>query len=68
MAESVWIGYPLNRTQASTYANRPSPAVTGMVITVTDSNTATWGATIAGGGANIVLAFFNGSNWTVAGA
>lgn len=39
----------------------------GMVRTVTDSNTVVWGATIAAGGANKVLAFFNGSNWTVAG-
>jgi hypothetical protein len=30
-----------------------------------DSNTATWGATIAGGGSNKVLAFFGGTNWTV---
>lgn len=40
----------------------------GDMACVTDSNTATWGATIAGGGANNVLAFFNGTNWTVAGA
>lgn len=40
----------------------------GDLASVTDSNTATWGATIAGGGANNVLAYFNGTNWTVAGA
>lgn len=40
----------------------------GDLACVTDSNTATWGATIAGGGANNVLAYFNGTNWTVAGA
>lgn len=40
----------------------------GDIACVTDSNTATWGATIAGGGANNVLAHFNGTNWTVAGA
>lgn len=32
---------------------------------VTDSNTSTWGATIAGGGANNVGASCNGTNWTV---
>jgi len=47
------------------FANLPASPVAGMVTTVTDSNTATWGATIAGGGANTVLAFYNGSNWTV---
>jgi hypothetical protein len=40
--------------------------VPGALCRVTDSNTATWGATIASGGANSVLAFSNGTNWTVA--
>lgn len=35
--------------------------------TITDSNTATWGANISGGGSNIVFANCNGSNWTVVG-
>jgi hypothetical protein len=34
---------------------------------VTDSSTATWGATVTGGGANNVLARCNGSAWTVVG-
>ena len=42
--------------------------VAGMVAYITDSSTATWGATIAGSGANKVLGWFNGTNWTVAGA
>jgi hypothetical protein len=49
-----------------TYANRPASPIVGMLCTFTDSNTATWGATIAGGGANFVLGFYNGTNWTVA--
>jgi len=49
------------------FADLPAAPVTGMVAVVTNSNTVTWGATIAGGGANIVLAFYNGTNWTVAG-
>lgn len=49
------------------FASRPT-AVAGMVIYVTDSNTATWGATVAGGGANKVLAWYNGTNWTVVGS
>lgn len=50
------------------YANRPGTPVAGMVINITDSNTATWGATVAAGGANNVLARYNGTNWTVVGA
>lgn len=48
------------------FASLPT-ASTGMMATVTDSNTATWGATIAGGGANNVQARYNGVNWTVVG-
>lgn len=44
-----------------------SPALVGAYVTITDSNTVTWGANIAGGGTNRVFAFCNGSNWTVAG-
>ena len=33
---------------------------------VTDSTTATWGATITGGCTNHVLAYCDGTNWTVA--
>lgn len=39
----------------------------GAVQGVTDSNTATWGATIAGSGLNHVLGYCDGANWTVAG-
>ena len=52
---------------ADTYANRPGSAVKGMVICVNDSTVNTFGATLAGGGGNSVLAWFNGSNWTVIG-
>jgi hypothetical protein len=51
-----------------TYSNRPSTPAAGMVIYVTDSNTATWGATIAGGSTFNVLGWYNGTNWTVSGA
>lgn len=50
---------------AVTFANVPTP-IEGMMVAVTDSTTATWGATITGGGANHVLAYYNGTNWTVA--
>lgn len=53
---------------AVAFAALPSPAVLGMLRVCSDSNTVVWGATIAAGGANVVLAFYNGSAWTVAGA
>jgi hypothetical protein len=37
----------------------------GLQAAVTDSTTATWGATITGSGSNHVLAYCNGTNWTV---
>lgn len=49
-----------------TFAQLPSGPTKGQMAVVTDSNTNTWGANIAGGGANSVLAFYNGSAWTVA--
>lgn len=54
------------RGNAVTVANLPASPVEGMMVAVTDSTTATWGATITGGGANHVLAYYNGTNWTVA--
>lgn len=54
------------RCTAIAFASLPT-GVQGMVAHVSDSTTATWGATIAGGGSNKVLAFYNGTNWTVAG-
>lgn len=54
------------RQSTFTFATLPSPPVEGMRVPVTDSSTAVWRATIAGGGANHVLAYYNGTNWTVA--
>lgn len=39
----------------------------GTMRAVTDSTTATWGATIAGSSTNHVLAYCDGTNWTVMG-
>ena len=38
----------------------------GTRAAVTDSTVSTWGTSITGGGANHVLAYCNGTNWTVA--
>lgn len=43
-------------------------AVAGILAYITDSSTATWGATITGSGTNKVLGWYNGTNWTVVGA
>lgn len=44
------------------------PATPGNVIwKITDSTVNTWGSVISGGGGNEVLAWFNGTNWTVIG-
>lgn len=53
--------------ESSAYADLPTPAL-GMIRSISDSDTAVWGDTIAGGGANVVLAWYNGSDWTVIGA
>jgi hypothetical protein len=37
----------------------------GSLAAVSDSSTNTWGATITGGGTNHVLAYCDGTNWTV---
>lgn len=49
------------------FADLPGVPTLGMVRTITDSSTAVWGANIAGSGANQVLGWWNGSNWTVIG-
>jgi hypothetical protein len=67
----------LNLTQTYTQPQIFQPAIftslpacvsniMGAIKTVSDSTTNTWGATIAGGGSDAVLAFCNGTNWTVA--
>lgn len=60
---------------ARTYASLPGnvgsnsnyPVQDGMEYPIIDSNTAVWGATVAGGGSNHVKVRYNGANWTVVG-
>jgi hypothetical protein len=49
------------------YASRPSSPATGAEVNFSDSNSAVWGATVAGGGTHNVKARYNGSVWTVVG-
>ena len=62
----------VSRTQLvkSTYAeliarNPCSSNTEGSVASVVDSNTASWGQAIIGGGSSHVFAFCDGTNWTV---
>ncbi len=50
------------------YASLPVCDATheGMMASLTNGSTNTWGAAVIGGGANHVLAYCNGSAWTVA--
>ncbi len=51
-----------------TFATLPSPATVGMYAVVTNSSTVVWGAIIAAASpGSKVLAFYNGTNWTVLG-
>lgn len=45
----------------------PASPVIGQIANVSNSNTNTWGANVAGGGSNHVQVRWNGSNWTVTG-
>ena len=51
--------------QDSTVANLPTGLVGNTLMYVTDSNSTTLGATVAGGGSNKVLVFHNGANWKI---
>jgi hypothetical protein len=55
------------KATAKTFAALPASPVAGMQAYITDCNTATWGATAAGGGLSKVMVWYNGSNWTVIG-
>jgi hypothetical protein len=55
------------KATAKTFATLPSSPVAGMQAYITDCNTTTWGATAAGGGANKVMVWYNGTYWTVMG-
>lgn len=55
------------RSNAVTFANAITSPVEGTLQAFTDSSTNVWGATITGSGANHVLGYYNGTNWTVIG-
>ncbi len=59
------IGYQFGSV---TFAKLPAAPQLGMVFCITDSTVNTWGSTVAGGGTNKVLAWYNGAAWKVIGA
>lgn len=50
---------------AITFAKLPASPHLGQVQWISDSNTVTFGATIAGSSTNTVLGIWDGTNWTV---
>jgi len=54
-------------TTPGLFSALPSTPTAGMLRGISDSNTVVWGAAIAGGGANVVLGFFDGVSWKVTG-
>jgi hypothetical protein len=54
------------RRQAS-FLPTPSLEHAGTIMTVNDCSHTTWGNVVVGGGSNTVLAFCNGTDWTVIG-
>ncbi len=50
------------------FAGLPATFGVGTIACITDSTVNTMGAVVAGGGSFTVLAWYNGTNWTVIGA
>ena len=65
--ENVWTFNAANPLvmQATTVASLPAGVATGSRALVTDSNSTTFNATVAAGGANVVPVFYNGSAWQI---
>lgn len=62
------IGVPLQQSPEN-FSTLPTCSSTfeGSTASVNDSTTNTWGATVSGSGSDHVLAYCDGTNWTVAG-
>jgi hypothetical protein len=56
---------PLRFSQLPSCPSTGTYSLEGFEAAITDSTTATFGATISGGGSNHVKAYCNGTNWTV---
>jgi hypothetical protein len=60
-------GTAILKKQAFASLTACSSTIEGAIASVTDSSTVTWGATITGSSTNHVMAYCDGTNWTVAG-
>lgn len=58
-------GLGVIRLAPVTVANLPTSPAQGWICAVSNSNTVTWGAVVAGGGSNHVLVWYTGSVWHV---
>jgi len=68
--KSPWLKYSgavQMTARAFSFLDACSGSLEGSMAAVTDSTTNTWGATITGGSGSHVLAYCDGTNWTVAG-
>lgn len=59
----------INNPKPNLYSSLPLPSssLQGLLVVVSDSTVNTFGSTILGGGTYTVLAWCNGTNWTVIG-
>lgn len=54
-----------HRLRTFTVATLPASPVSGTLAQVSDSNTTTFNAVVAGGGANVMMVRYNGTNWVI---
>jgi hypothetical protein len=62
----AWANQPV--VSPTIFATLPTAPAAGTIAYVTDSTVAGFGGVIAGAGTNKVLAWYNGTAWTVIGA
>jgi hypothetical protein len=64
---AAWIDVSVSKIRAFSTLPACAAGTEGMRRGISDSTTIVWGATITGGSTNHVLAYCDGTNWTVAG-
>lgn len=60
-----WLAFGGTPPLVTTVAGLPGTPYTGQRVVVTNSNTATFNAIVAGGGSSTVTVWWNGTNWVV---
>jgi hypothetical protein len=64
----LWATQQTSAGPATRFADLPTRPGVGQVQVIGDSTVNTWGATVTGGGASTVLAWYTGAHWSVIGA